>query len=110
MASASDKSKLDERISKLKEMREKKEKGLDYNIEDIHFTKREQRVKQERSNETKGADSLEGNPYIRRITLDELMNISRVMKGEKIAAPERKTPFIRKEKEIKTPEMNKQGM
>lgn len=110
MASVSDRSRLDDQINKLKEIKEKKEKGLDYKFEDISVTAREYKNKSHVRTDLKSRDNSVNNPFVRKISLDELINISKLMKGEKIISHEKKTPFINKEKEIKTPEMDKHGM
>lgn len=110
MALDSKSSKWDDQINKLKELREKKEKGLDYKIEDVLVTKREQNNKSGVNISAKIKTDIENNPYVRRVTLDELINASRIMKGEKPLSHEKKTPFINREKEIKPPQLDKGGM
>lgn len=114
MAEGSSKSKWDEQIKNLREQKEKKAQGLDYSVDSSIVTEREKRaVKPEvQSSEikaqVKGSKNI--SPYVRRITLDELISISRKMKGEPQRAPERKTPFISREKELSAPQLSKRGM
>jgi hypothetical protein len=105
----SSKSKWDEQIKKLREQKEKKEQGLEYIVDSSITTSREKRVQraEPKVSVPKTEVKANANPYVRRITLDELINISRQKKGEPQKAPERKTPFISKEKEISTPQLSK---
>jgi hypothetical protein len=109
-SSSSSKSKWDEQIQNLKEQKEKKEQGLDYSINGSITTNREKRQQQKavvRPVETKAEEKKTVNPYVRKISLEELIDISREMKGEPKHIPEKKTPFISKEKEIGTPQLSK---
>lgn len=110
MAGSNDSSRWDEQIRKLKEIKEKKENGQEYRLDDIPMTQREQKNKTVKTNGVKYEKAAENNPYIRKISLDELIDISREMKGEKPLGREKKTPFVSKEMEMKTPEMDKKGM
>jgi outer membrane protein TolC len=108
----SSKSKWDEQIKNLKEQKEKKEQGLEYSVDSSIATDREKRTKQSavRPAESKveAKEKLNPkNPYVRKITLDELIDKSRQIKGEPQRAPERKTPFITREKEISAPQLSK---
>ena len=101
---------IEEQINKLKDIKDKKSKGIDYRSEDISVTRRDRKGRTSGSSSAISRDDFQTNPNVRRISLTELINISREMKGEKVAAFEKKTPFISREKEIKAPEMNKKGM
>lgn len=112
MAQASDR--WNEQIENLKAQREKKEQGIEYKVESGIYTDREKKKLNESKIENKEAQGIkkmfENNPYVRKITLDELIALSKKIKGEPVRAPEKKTPFISREKEKKAPELSQKGM
>ena len=63
---ANDKPNKEEYIAKLKEEREKREQGLDYSVPNLHGEQKE-----------KSSEKGENNPFVRRISLDEIIDISR---------------------------------
>ncbi len=85
----------EEYIAKLKEEREKREKGLDYKVPDIHGE----------SKEKTSADA--ANPFVRKITLDELIDISRAKQNKPPIERAKLTPFITREKEKDSPVLGK---
>jgi hypothetical protein len=102
-------SKWDEQIKNLKEQKEKKEQGLDYSVDNSITTEREKRSIRSATQTVRAKTEVKtnDNPYVRKVTLDELINISRKLKGEPQRAPERKTPFISREKELSAPQLSK---
>lgn len=86
----------EEYISRLKEERIKKEQGLDYSIPNIHGEE----------NKISAVRDVTG-PYVRKITLDELIDISRAKQNKPPVERAKLTPFIEREKEKDTPSLGK---
>ncbi|MCD7854504.1 MAG: hypothetical protein LUG66_02680 [Clostridiales bacterium] len=105
---ASGKRNLDEQINKLKEQKEKKEQGLDYRVDNI-FADEKSSQKKGAASKTAEAAVPESNPYVKQVTLDELIDRSRAAKGQKPVERMKKTPFLSREKEIKTPELQQRA-
>ncbi len=101
---ASNRDKWEEHISSLRAEREKREQGLDYKIPNTFGQKKENNNEKPIS----AAKAAENNdPYVRRLSLDELIDMSRVMHNKPPVEKAKPTPFISKEKEISTPELGK---
>lgn len=106
-----DKIDIDEQISRLKAEKSKKDKGEKYSVADALniekkskvFIRNEEYVEVEKKIEKE----TEKNPFVRRITIDELINVSREKQGKPPIEPQKKVPFISKSKEIKTPTLQK---
>ncbi|MCD8091175.1 MAG: hypothetical protein LUD81_11260 [Clostridiales bacterium] len=104
---ASKRGSWDEQISRLREQKEKKEQGLSYRVDDI-FNEKKSGGKKQASGRTAAKKEAE-TPYVKKITLDELIDKTRAEKGEKPLDRGKKTPFISREKELKSPELSKAG-
>ena len=100
---------IDAQVNKLKEEKEKKQKGEKYSVSKAFG--REDTNKSFNNDyeirEKKIEKDIEKNPFVRRITLDELINISRQKQGKEPVAPQKKTPFVSKTKEISTPTLSR---
>lgn len=104
----SSRSRWEQQLKKLNEEKEKKQKGLEYSVPQSPKTDRELK-----SNNKKGPSAAmekdiehkeKTNPFVRRISLNELINITREMRGEKPLAAEKLTPFLEKKgKELDAP-------
>ncbi len=101
---ADDRAKWEEHISSLKAEREKREQGLDYKIPNT-FAPKNETVVEKQVSASKAAG--ENNPFVRRVSLDELVDMSRAMQNKPPVEKAKPTPFITKEKEIDTPTLGK---
>ncbi|MCD8089615.1 MAG: hypothetical protein LUD81_03160 [Clostridiales bacterium] len=100
---------FDEQINRLREQREKKEKGLDYRVDNI-FTEEKTQLQKNGTSKQEEEKAFSSDPYVKRVTLDELINQSRAAKGEKPVERSKRTPFLSREKEMKSPELDNKGM
>lgn len=101
------KNSIEEQLNKLKEQKERKEQGFDYSIKEAFGKTVDIKVEDAISPKESSAKAIDSNPFVRKISLEELINSSRVLKGEQPIAYEKKTPFIAKEKDINTPSLAK---
>ncbi len=102
---ADNRAKWEEHISSLKGEREKREQGLDYKIPDTFTHKEEAAAPKTKISEA--VQEEERNPFVRRLSLDELVDMSRAMQNKPPLERVKPTPFISKEKEIDTPTLGK---
>ncbi len=97
---------LEQHIADLKAEREKREQGLDYKIPDASGRRREA---EPGAKIRSAVRTEENNPFVRRLSLDELVDISRAKQNKPPVERAKPTPFISREKEQKVPELgNKQ--
>lgn len=106
MAFKDESSRWNEHINKLKEVKEKRQQGIDIDAGELEPPKTEREAKNE-TIRIKSGEGLENNPFVRKISLEELINALRAERGEKPLSREKRTPFIKRDKEINALAMDK---
>ncbi|MCC8015747.1 MAG: hypothetical protein LIO87_11250 [Eubacterium sp.] len=105
---ASSRKNLEEQINKLKKQKEKRDQGLDYRVDNI-FDEEKSRSQKSPTAKKERVRASGNNPYVKQVTLEELIDRSRMAKGQKPVERMKKTPFISREKEIKAPELQQRA-
>lgn len=103
---AESRDKWEAHISSLKAEKNKREQGLDYKIPDT-FGHNNKEIQQDEPKASSKAIEAENNPYVKKVSLDELIDVSRAMQNKPPVEKAKPTPFISREKEIHTPELGK---
>lgn len=101
---ADNRQKWEDHIAGLKAEREKREHGLDYKIPEGFGNKAKAA---DEKNVSPSARRAENNPFVRRLSLDELIDISRMEQNKPPVEKMKLTPFISKEKELGAPTKEK---